>query len=64
MEAKDAVVKWIYDNALDIKTAGITILVINLIIVGLAGSTGSLLSVLLHLPNILFADVTLFFPLV
>lgn len=61
---KDLIVKWIYDNANDIRKTAVALGIIDLVILGLAVISGEFISLLSILPRIVVAEVLFFVPCV
>lgn len=57
---KEEIIKWIEDNKADIRIAGISLLIINLGIIGLAGPIWAFL----HIFNIVFSNICFAIPCV
>lgn len=58
------IVDFINKNKADVKSAIIALVIINILIVGMSGMSGSLIWLFTHLLNIAFANVTLIIPLI
>lgn len=60
----ETVIKWINDNKIDVKYAIYGLVIFNCLIVGLAGMSGEFLWLVLHLPNLVFANIFFAIPAV
>lgn len=58
------IIKWINKNAVDIKSAGKTLLILNLILISFTGITGEFGWLFLHIPNIIFTNIFISVPMV
>jgi hypothetical protein len=61
---KEDIIKWINKNAVDVRQAGITLLIINLLLVAFCMMSGQFGWLFLHLINIVFADIFMALPMV